>query len=100
MGAGPLKCRVHMGRALKATTVSAGGLRMEITLINLVEGFIRFECGYSVPIVAMFDGCGDDCGPQDALAITVGPLPGDGMFVSMDLAQASYGAEAANCPIF
>ena len=69
---------------------------MELILIDLEDCFVRFACGYSVPIVGMFDAYGDDCGPEDALAIAIGPLPGDGHYASLDLAHCANGVEPLN----
>lgn len=58
---------------------------MEIEFINLETGWAMFGCGFHVPITDLFDEYGDDCDGDDAVTCVVGPLPGDGGWMAIDL---------------
>lgn len=64
---------------------------MEIELINLHLGIAIYGCGFVAPICGMFDDDGDDCEPDEAVACTIGPLPGDGLYFTTRLDDYDFG---------
>jgi hypothetical protein len=66
--------------------MEGAGMTTEVAMINCARAVAITEDGQELPVVASFDGDGDDCNLEDAVACTAGP-DRDGKWLAIDLRQ-------------
>ena len=57
---------------------------IEVACINMREGIAFTEDGQSLPVTHWLDSDGDDCDPDDAVAVVAGP-DRDGLWLRIDM---------------
>lgn len=47
-------------------------MSVDVELVDLVEGYVLAEGSQILPITNYYDDCGDECDPEDAVAVVAG----------------------------